>query len=60
MLCDGILSKNAFEFKTKNMNKDIILANYQQEPVDIKGRLYTSLKTYAEAPKDDTGKPLFR
>lgn len=60
MLCDGILSKNAFEFKTKNMNKDIILANYQQEPVDIKGRLYTSLKTYAEVPKDDTGKPLFR
>ena len=60
MLCDGILSKDAFEFKTKNMNKDIILANYQQEPVDIKGRLYTSLKTYAEVPKDDTGKPLFR
>lgn len=59
MLCEGILSKEAFEFKTKNMNKDIILANYQQEPVDIKGRLYTNLKTYSEIPKDDTDKPLF-
>ena len=60
MLCDGILSKDDFEFKTKNMNKDIILANYQQEPVDIKGRLYTSLKTYSEIPADATGKPLFK
>ena len=60
MLCDGILSKEAFEFKTKNMNKDIVLANYQQEPVDIKGRLYTNLKTYSEVPADATGKPLFK
>lgn len=60
MLCDGILSKDDFEFKTKNMNKDIILANYQQEPVDIKGRLYTNLKTYSEIPADATGKPLFK
>lgn len=60
MLCDGILSKDDFDFKTKNMNKDIILANYQQEPVDIKGRLYTSLKTYSEIPVDATGKPLFK
>lgn len=60
MLCDAILSKDAFEFKTKNMNKDIVLANYQQEPMDIKGRLYSKLKTYTEIPKDSTGKPLFQ
>lgn len=60
MLCPEILSRADYDVKTKNMNKDIILANYQQEPVDIKGRLYTSLKTYSEVPKDDTGKPLFR
>ena len=45
--------------KTKKMNKDIVLANYQQEPIDIKGRLYSVIKTYTEIPKDDTGKPLF-
>ena len=60
MLCDDILSKTDYDLKTKNMNKDIILANYQQEPMDIKGRLYTNLKTYAEIPKDETGKPLFQ
>ena len=42
------------------MNKDIVLANYQQEPIDIKGRLYTSIKTYKEAPKDENGNLLFK
>lgn len=60
MLCDDILPRSDFELKTKNMNKDIVLANYQQEPIDIKGRLYTGFKTYAEIPKDDAGKPLFQ
>lgn len=60
MLCEDILSKKDYELKTKNMNKDIVLANYQQEPIDVKGRLYTSFKTYTEVPKDGTGKPLFR
>lgn len=60
MLCEDILSKKDYELKTKNMNKDIVLANYQQEPIDVKGRLYTSFKTYTEVPKDSTGKPLFR
>lgn len=59
MLCEEILSKNDYNLKTKNMNKDIILANYQQEPMDIKGRLYSTIKTYTEIPKDKTGKPLF-
>lgn len=59
MLCDGILSKHDFDIKTKNMNRDIVSANYQQEPIDIKGRLYTTLKTYNEIPKDESGKPLF-
>lgn len=60
MLCPEILSRDDYDVKTKNMNKDIILANYQQEPVDIKGRLYSNIKTYTEIPKDETGKPLFR
>lgn len=46
MLCDDILTKEDFEFKTKNMNKDIIEANYQQCPIDIKGKLYSKFLTY--------------
>ena len=46
MLCDDVLTKEEYEFKTKNMNKDIIEANYQQEPIDVKGRLYTRFLTY--------------
>lgn len=60
MLCEDILSKEDFDLKTKNMNKDIVLANYQQEPMDVKGRLYSTIKTYTEVPKDEAGKPLFR
>lgn len=60
MLCAEILSKADFELKTKNMNKDIVLANYQQEPIDVKGRLYTTIKTYKEIPKDEAGNPLFK
>lgn len=60
MLCEAILSRKDFDLKTKNMNKDIVLANYQQEPIDVKGRLYTAIKTYTEIPKDSSGKPLFR
>lgn len=47
MLCEDILTKADYDFKTTNMNPDIVAANYQQEPIDIKGRLYTSFKTYS-------------
>lgn len=32
------------------MNKDIIYANYQQEPIDVKNRLYSKFKTYEKLP----------
>ena len=60
MLCPEILSKKDYELKTQNMNPDIVAANYQQEPIDIKGRLYTNLKTYTETPKDEKGNSLFK
>jgi predicted phage terminase large subunit-like protein len=60
MLCPEILSRKDYELKTLNMNKDIVAANYQQEPIDVKGRLYTKLKTYTETPKDDKGNSLFK
>ncbi len=60
MLCPDILSRADYDLKTKNMNKDIVAANYQQEPLDVKGRLYTKFKTYTDIPKDDNDNPLFR
>lgn len=59
MLCEDILSRKSYEAKTRAMGKDIALANYQQEPIDIKGKLYTRFKTYTELPCDGAGKPLF-
>ncbi len=50
MLCSEILNKEDYLLKTKNMNKDIIYANYQQEPIDIKNRLYSNFKTYEKLP----------
>ena len=52
MLCDEVLNVEDYNFKTKSMSKEIILANYQQEPIDIKGRLYTQFKTYSKRNDD--------
>ena len=52
MLCDEILNRADYDFKTKSMSKEIVEANYQQEPIDIKGRLYTQFKTYKELPEN--------
>ena len=58
-LDEGTLSLEDFEFKTKNMTKEIVYANYQQEPIDIKGRLYSSIKTYNQLPIDSNNNLLF-
>lgn len=47
MLCPEVLSYKSYQAKIKAMGADIASANYQQEPIDLKGRLYTSLKTYS-------------
>ena len=46
MLCEEILSFKSAMQKKKTMGADIFSANYQQECIDIKGRLYSSFKTY--------------
>ena len=47
MLCDEILSRASCEEKKRAMGVDIFNANYQQQPIDIKGRLYSNgFKTY--------------
>ena len=59
MLCDEILSRRSYEEKVRAMGADIASANYQQEPIDIKGQLYSSFKTYDRVPTDVNGNPLF-
>lgn len=56
MLCPQILSKESYELKIGAMSPEIASANYQQIPIDLKGRLYSSLKTYAELPVNERGK----
>lgn len=55
MLCDDILNYESYTIKTKTMSPEIALANYQQEPIDLKGTLYKSFKTFDEIPKDMFG-----
>lgn len=50
MLCDEVLSYKSYKSKVRAMGEDIASANYQQEPIDIKGKLYSSFKTYTELP----------
>ncbi|HEV5774590.1 TPA: phage terminase large subunit [Streptococcus pneumoniae] len=50
MLCEDVLSKESYFRKVKAMGADIASANYQQEPIDIKGRLYSEFKTYVDKP----------
>ena len=59
MLCPEILSRKSYETKRKAMGADIAEANYQQNPIDIKGRLYQSFKTYTKLPTDEHGNLLF-
>lgn len=47
MLCDDILTRDKYEMLLKTMSPEIVAANYQQEPIDVKGRLYSQgFKTY--------------
>nr|UCS96188.1 MAG: terminase large subunit [Caudoviricetes sp.] len=59
MLCPEVLSYKSYQAKIRTMGADIASANYQQEPIDLKGRLYTSFKTYDRLPVDADGSSLF-
>lgn len=59
MLCSEILSYQSYMEKVAAMGEDIAAANYQQEPIDLKGCLYTSFKTYDKLPVDTEGNSLF-
>lgn len=57
MLCDDILSAELYKTKLLTTSPEIAAANYQQEPIDIQGRLYSGFKTYEAIPTDDQGRP---
>lgn len=59
MLCDEVLSRSSYDMKVRAMGADIASANYQQIPIDVKGRLYSSFKTYKDVPKDGNGNYIF-
>lgn len=59
MLCTEVLSYESYQDKISAMGADIASANYQQEPIELKGQLYTSFKIYEHVPRDKTGNPLF-
>ncbi|WP_306583859.1 phage terminase large subunit, partial [Fusobacterium ulcerans] len=59
MLCDEVLNYKAYKSIIRAMGPEIASANYQQEPIDLKGRLYSSIKTYETLPKDAKGNLLF-
>lgn len=46
MLNPKILNKEQYDLLIQTIGEDIVRANYDQEPVDIKGRLYTYLQEY--------------
>ena len=46
MLCDDILNIEDYNLKMATMDRAIFSANYQQQPVDLEGRLYQNFKTY--------------
>jgi predicted phage terminase large subunit-like protein len=50
MLCPGILPREDWEDLRDNMDPNIFRANYYQEPIDIKGRLFQTILTYDQLP----------
>ena len=51
MLCPSLLSRETYQDKERKTSAPIMKANYQQEPVDIEGRLYPSFQLYSSLPK---------
>lgn len=56
MLCDEVLDRQAYDLISKTMSQEIVEANYNQNPIDLVGRLYNiGFQTYTQLPTDDKG-----
>ena len=49
MLNPSILNKEQYDLLVQTIGEDIVRANYDQEPIDLKGKLYTHFLTYNPA-----------
>lgn len=49
MLNPSILNRHQYELLVQTIGEDIVAANYNQEPIDIKGKLYKNFLTYNPA-----------
>ena len=59
MLCDGVLDRQAYDLIVKTMGREIVEANYNQNPIDLVGRLYSlGFQTYKDIPRDEKGNSL--
>lgn len=59
MLCGELLSWARWRQILKTTSPEIALANYQQQPIDITGRLYDHFTTYEELPRGPGGEAAF-
>lgn len=59
MLCEDIMSWERYKELKRLTSEEIFLANYQQQPIEVMGRLYNDIKTYSQIPTDGNGDPLF-
>ena len=59
MLCPAILSWERWQQIKKTTSEQIVLANYQQQPIDVKGRMYDHFTVYTpeEIPRRPDGLP---
>ena len=56
MLCEEVLDRQAYDLIVKTMSLEIVEANYNQNPIDLVGRLYNlGFQTYTDIPRDDKG-----
>ena len=56
MLCPDVLDRDAYDLIVKTMGREIVEANYNQNPIDLVGRLYNlGFQTYKSLPVDKDG-----
>ena len=60
MLCPQILSYKSYLSKVSAMSRETVRANYDQEPMDVRGKLYGEFKTYTALPVDVHGQSLLQ
>lgn len=58
MLNPSVLSYRDYKKKVSVMGQEVVSANYDQVPINIKGCLYQNLQTYEDLPKDSNGNSL--